>query len=124
MTTILFDSSAAAQEIAYMLRGEWDGLNAIIIEDFDRSALDLAIGLCDVKEWYFEGDAEIIKNQQEVWPIKSDWIGTDRRQTLLLIFPSAKPQTKISERGGCLHLLERLREKIVIQSNQNKSIRF
>ncbi len=36
-TTLLFNSIDAAREIAYMLRAEWDGCNAVTLAPFDAN---------------------------------------------------------------------------------------
>jgi len=53
-TTLLFNSSQAAQEVAYTLQAEWDGLNCIIIYKVDRAALETAIDLAQA-EYCTEG---------------------------------------------------------------------
>lgn len=39
MTTILFENTNAALDAAYMLRGEWDGFNGVIVQHLDLAAL-------------------------------------------------------------------------------------
>jgi len=43
--TILFDSIQTAQEVAWMLRAQWDGFNGIQSSTFDQAAIDTATGL-------------------------------------------------------------------------------
>ncbi len=43
--TMLFSSALAAREIAYMLRGDWDGLNAVTIYQPDAVAVQNALAL-------------------------------------------------------------------------------
>lgn len=43
--TILFSSAVAARELAYMLRGDWDGVNAVIIYQPDAIAVKNALDL-------------------------------------------------------------------------------
>lgn len=45
LITVLFASSIAARETAYMLRGEWDGLNAVTIFQPDLVAIHNALAL-------------------------------------------------------------------------------
>lgn len=47
---LLFDSIQAAQEIAYMLYGQWDGCNGVIISSkVDMAAIQFAANLVDAK---------------------------------------------------------------------------
>ncbi len=51
----LFDEIQAAREVAYMLRGEWDGCNGVVISKIDRAAIETAASLVDAKWcWSFE----------------------------------------------------------------------
>ena len=43
--TLLFSSVLAAREVAYMLRGDWDGLNAVTIYQPDAVAVQNALAL-------------------------------------------------------------------------------
>ena len=43
--TMLFSSALAAREVAYMLRGDWDGLNAVTIYQPDAVAVLNALAL-------------------------------------------------------------------------------
>ena len=53
---LLFDSSAAAQEIAFMLRSEWDGCNGVVMSKCDRVTVDTAANLVGAK-WCHSGDS-------------------------------------------------------------------
>lgn len=53
---LLFDSSAAAQEIAFMLRSEWDGCNGVVMPKYDRVTVDAAANLVGAK-WCHSGDS-------------------------------------------------------------------
>ena len=54
-TTLLFESSDAAREVAWMLRVEWDGSNGVVSSHFDKPSLETAAGLLGVKWcWSFE----------------------------------------------------------------------
>lgn len=46
---LLFDSVQAAQEVAYMLYGQWDGCNGVIISKVDITAVQVAANLVDAK---------------------------------------------------------------------------
>lgn len=52
---LLFDSESAAQEIAFMLGGEWDGCNGIAVHKFDQVAVNTAASLVGAK-WCYGGD--------------------------------------------------------------------
>jgi hypothetical protein len=54
---ILFDSLEAAQEVAYAIRGDWDGCNGVEITDFDSASLELAASLAGA-QWCEVGDSE------------------------------------------------------------------
>ena len=43
--TMLFSSVLAAREVAYMLRGDWDGVNAVTIYQPDAVAVQTALAL-------------------------------------------------------------------------------
>lgn len=43
--TMLFSSALAARELAYMLRGDWDGLNAVTVYQPDAVAVQTALAL-------------------------------------------------------------------------------
>ena len=43
--TLLFGSALAAREVAYMMRGDWDGLNAVTIYQPDAVAVKNALAL-------------------------------------------------------------------------------
>lgn len=45
MYIYLFESKSAAQSAAFMLRGEWDGCNGIVLETVDESALTTVLNL-------------------------------------------------------------------------------
>jgi DNA-binding transcriptional ArsR family regulator len=60
---ILFNSVEVAQEVAYSLRGEWDGCNGVEIPDFDPAALKTAASLAE-GQWCEVGDSEFIENRR------------------------------------------------------------
>lgn len=51
---LLFDSESAAQEIAFMLGGEWDGCNGIAVSKFDQVAVNTTASLVGA-EWCYRG---------------------------------------------------------------------
>lgn len=42
---LLFDSSSAAEDIAYMLGGQWDGCNGVAVDKRDDIAVNTAASL-------------------------------------------------------------------------------
>lgn len=52
---LLFDSESAAQEVAFILGGEWDGCNSIALDKFDQVAVNTAASLVGA-EWCYRGD--------------------------------------------------------------------
>jgi uncharacterized protein YjbI with pentapeptide repeats len=51
---ILFDSSEAAMDIAFMLGGEWDRCNGVVMHKSDQVAVDTAANLVGAK-WCYTG---------------------------------------------------------------------
>lgn len=51
---LLFDSSAAASDIAFMLGGEWDGCNGVVVSKCDEVAVNTAANLVGAK-WCYGG---------------------------------------------------------------------
>ena len=51
---LLFDCAAAASEIAFMLGGEWDGCNAIVVPSSDKEAVNAAANLVGAS-WCYQG---------------------------------------------------------------------
>jgi hypothetical protein len=51
---LLFDSESAAQEIAFMLNGEWDGCNGVVLDKCDLVAVNTAASLVKAK-WCYGG---------------------------------------------------------------------
>lgn len=48
-STILFSSSLVAREVAYVLRGEWDGVNAVILHQPDFTAINTTVKLLELQ---------------------------------------------------------------------------
>ena len=57
--TILFDSVEAAQEVAYVLRGTWDGCNGVELSEIDWQALKTSASLVD-GQWCAVGDSQLV----------------------------------------------------------------
>lgn len=51
---ILFDSPQAAQESAFMLSGQWDGCNGVVVNQLDQVALSTVAKLVGAK-WCYSG---------------------------------------------------------------------
>lgn len=51
---LLFDECAAAKEIAFMLGGEWDGCNGVVLDKCDEVAVNTAASLLEAK-WCYSG---------------------------------------------------------------------
>ncbi|MBF2065232.1 MAG: pentapeptide repeat-containing protein [Calothrix sp. C42_A2020_038] len=52
---LLFDSVEKAEEVAFMLKGEWDGCNGVIIYPCDEIAVKSAASLIGAS-WCYQGD--------------------------------------------------------------------
>lgn len=51
---LLFDSAAAAEDIAYMLGGQWDGCNSVAVDKCDEVAVNTAASLIGAA-WCYGG---------------------------------------------------------------------
>lgn len=58
-SVLLFDSIAAASEIALMLNGQWDGCNAVIIVKCDEVAVNTATKLLEAG-WCYQGASKAV----------------------------------------------------------------
>ncbi|MCC5644317.1 pentapeptide repeat-containing protein [Nostoc sp. CHAB 5824] len=56
---LLFDSIAAASEIAFMLNGQWDGCNGVKIANCDEVAVNTATKLLEVT-WCYQGASKAV----------------------------------------------------------------
>jgi uncharacterized protein YjbI with pentapeptide repeats len=56
---LLFDSITAAQDIAFMLNGEWDGCNGVLMNKCDEVAVNTATSLIEAT-WCYPGADEAI----------------------------------------------------------------
>lgn len=61
-TVLLFDSIAAAQEVAFMLQGEWDGCNGVLMTKCDGVAVNTAASLMEAA-WCYQGTALAVLNR-------------------------------------------------------------
>jgi hypothetical protein len=53
---LLFDSATAASDIAFMLGGQWDGCNSIVLPSSDKVAVNTAANLVGAS-WCNQGDS-------------------------------------------------------------------
>lgn len=53
---LLLDSVEKANDIAFMLKGEWDGCNGVVITKCDEVAVNTAASLLETS-WCYQGDA-------------------------------------------------------------------
>ncbi|MGJ5631173.1 hypothetical protein [Nostoc sp. CALU 1950] len=58
-SVLLFDSTAAASEIALMLNGEWDGCNGVIVASGDEVAVNTAAKLLEAT-WCYQGASKAV----------------------------------------------------------------
>ncbi|MEG5175049.1 pentapeptide repeat-containing protein [Microcoleus sp. B3-D7] len=64
-TVLLCDSSAAASEMAFMLNGEWDGCNSLVLSKCDKVAIEAAARLLETS-WCYQNTCEPILIRLEV----------------------------------------------------------
>jgi len=63
--SFLFNSVKAAQEVAYALRGRWDGYNGVNFLAHDYVALRLATALCNTEYCEVGNKCDILDNIRE-----------------------------------------------------------
>lgn len=56
---LLFDSVEKANDIAFMLKGEWDGCNGVVIHPCDEVAVNTAASLLQTS-WCYQGDTKAV----------------------------------------------------------------
>ena len=61
---LLFDSSTAAQDIAFMLGGQWDGCNGVVMPFYDEVSVNTAAKLYGVSLCK-SGDTKTKKNKKK-----------------------------------------------------------
>lgn len=74
---LLFDSESAAQEIAFMLGGEWDECNGITVYKFDQVAVNTAASLVGAK-WCYRGDRVALLVKLPVDELKQRYAAGER----------------------------------------------
>ena len=88
----LFNSVEAAQEVAYALRGKWDGCNGVEFLIHDYLALQLAADLCNAEYCAVGSGCKILDNIREL------------RNILLLGFRNTAIESAIaSQMAGCFN---------------------
>ncbi|MEG4323591.1 MULTISPECIES: pentapeptide repeat-containing protein [unclassified Microcoleus] len=58
-TVLLCDSIAAASDMAFMLNGEWDGCNSLVVPKCDKVAIEAAASLLETS-WCYQNACETI----------------------------------------------------------------
>lgn len=56
---LLFDSVEKANDIAFMLKGEWDGCNGVVVTNCDEVAVHTAASLLETS-WCYQGDSKAV----------------------------------------------------------------
>ena len=56
---LLFDSVEKANDVAFMLKGEWDGCNGVILDSWDEVAVNTAASLLQTS-WCYQGDSKAV----------------------------------------------------------------
>lgn len=64
-TVLLCDSIAAASDMAFMLSGEWDGCNSLVLNKRDKVAIEAAASLLETS-WCYQNTCEPILIRLEV----------------------------------------------------------
>ncbi|MEG3850160.1 pentapeptide repeat-containing protein [Microcoleus sp. herbarium19] len=58
-TVLLCDSTAAASDMAFMLGGEWDGCNSLVLPKCDKVAIEAAASLLETS-WCYQNAGEAV----------------------------------------------------------------
>lgn len=74
---LLFDSCDAAVEIAFMLSGEWDGCNGVIVPKCDEIAVNTAASLVGAS-WCYKGAQSTVLVRLSVDELKRRYAAGDR----------------------------------------------
>lgn len=67
--TLLFDSSTAASDIAFMLGGQWDGCNGVVVNKCDEVAVKTAASLVGAS-WCYSGASSAVLTRLSVEELK------------------------------------------------------
>ncbi|HLO48555.1 MAG TPA: pentapeptide repeat-containing protein [Kamptonema sp.] len=74
---LLFDNSVAASEIAFMLAGQWDGCNAIVLPSSDKEAVNTAANLVGAS-WCYQGASTALLAQLSTSELLRRYAGGER----------------------------------------------
>lgn len=75
--TLLFDSCYAAEDIAFMLGGQWDNCNGVVVSVVDEVAIATAAKLVNAK-WCHEGKSSTLLPKLSVEVLKRRYAMGDR----------------------------------------------
>jgi uncharacterized protein YjbI with pentapeptide repeats len=64
-TVLLCDSIAAASDMAFMLKGDWDGCNSLVLSKCDKVAIEAAASLLETS-WCYQNTCEPVLIRLEV----------------------------------------------------------
>ena len=95
--SFLFNSIKAAQDVAYALRGAWDGCNGVELLAHDHLALKLAAALCDAEYCAAGSSCHILDNTRESDNIR------ESRNVLILGFRNIPSEVFAAQLAGCLN---------------------
>ncbi|WP_293233047.1 pentapeptide repeat-containing protein [Microcoleus sp. PH2017_05_CCC_O_A] len=76
-TVLLCDSIAAASEMAFMLGGEWDGCNSLVLPKSDKVAIETAASLLETS-WCYQKAAEPVLTRLGVDELLRRYAAGDR----------------------------------------------
>ena len=74
---LLFDSREAANEIAFMLGGEWDGCNCVVVDKCDEVAVNTAANLLGA-QWCYSGSTFAFLVRLPVAELKERYVVGER----------------------------------------------
>lgn len=75
--TLLFDSCYAAEDVAFMLGGQWDNCNGVVVSVTDEIAIATAAKLVDAR-WCYEGKSSTLLPKLSVEVLKRRYAIGDR----------------------------------------------
>ncbi|OKH34276.1 hypothetical protein NIES2101_39260 [Calothrix sp. HK-06] len=74
---LLFDSVEKANDIAFMLKGKWDGCNGVAIYPCDEVAVNTAASLLETS-WCYQGDAKAVIESLKPLELKTSYARGER----------------------------------------------
>lgn len=75
---LLFDSSLAAEESAFMLNGQWDQCNGVVLSKHDKVAVDTVASLTGAR-WCYSGDHAALLIRLSVDELMKRYASGDRQ---------------------------------------------